>query len=68
VFPVKYELGVYIPEDDILHSHRCENLKSYMVLICLVVYLHHINMSYSVKIFARDRAIEIRRVEGKRRN
>jgi hypothetical protein len=30
VFPVKYELGFYIPEDDILHSHRRENLKSYM--------------------------------------
>jgi hypothetical protein len=27
--PVKYELGFYIPEDDILHSHRRENLKSY---------------------------------------
>jgi hypothetical protein len=26
---VKYELGFYIPEDDILHSHRRENLKSY---------------------------------------
>jgi hypothetical protein len=22
VSPVKYELGFYIPEDDILHSHR----------------------------------------------
>jgi hypothetical protein len=29
VSPV-YELGCYIPEDDILHSHRRENLKSYM--------------------------------------
>jgi hypothetical protein len=29
VSPVKYELGVYIPEDSILHSHRRENLKSY---------------------------------------
>jgi hypothetical protein len=29
--PVKYELGSYIPEDDILHSHRSENLKSYKV-------------------------------------
>jgi hypothetical protein len=29
VSPVKYELGFYIPEDD-LHSHRRENLKSYM--------------------------------------
>jgi hypothetical protein len=27
---VKYELGFYIPEDDILHSHRRENLKSYI--------------------------------------
>jgi hypothetical protein len=26
--PVKYELGGYIPEDGILHSHRRENLKS----------------------------------------
>jgi hypothetical protein len=23
--PVKYELGFYIPEDAILHSHRREN-------------------------------------------
>jgi hypothetical protein len=29
VSPAKYELGFYIPEDDILHSHRRENLKSY---------------------------------------
>jgi hypothetical protein len=29
VSPVKYELGFYIPEDDILHSHRREYLKSY---------------------------------------
>jgi hypothetical protein len=29
VSPVKYELGFYIPEDDILHSHRRENPKSY---------------------------------------
>jgi hypothetical protein len=32
VFPVKYELGFYIPEDDILHSHRHEKLKSYIAL------------------------------------
>jgi hypothetical protein len=30
--PVKYELGFYIPEDDILHYHRRENLKSYVAL------------------------------------
>jgi hypothetical protein len=30
---VRYELGFYIPEDDILHNHSSErpkNLKSYM--------------------------------------
>jgi hypothetical protein len=31
VSPVKYKLGFYIPEDDILHSHSLENLKSYRV-------------------------------------
>jgi hypothetical protein len=29
VFPVRYKLGFYVPEDDILHSHCCENFKSY---------------------------------------
>jgi hypothetical protein len=28
VFLVKYELGFYITEDGLLHSHRRENLKS----------------------------------------
>jgi hypothetical protein len=32
VFPVKYELGSYIPEDGILLSHRRENLKSEIAL------------------------------------
>jgi hypothetical protein len=32
VSPVKYELGFYIPEDDILHSHSRENIKSYIAL------------------------------------
>jgi hypothetical protein len=27
VSPVRYELGSYIPEDDILHSDRHEHLK-----------------------------------------
>jgi hypothetical protein len=26
MFPVRYELGFYIPQDDILHSHRRENI------------------------------------------
>jgi hypothetical protein len=29
VFPVKQELGSYIPEDGILRSHRRENIRSY---------------------------------------
>jgi hypothetical protein len=33
--PVKYEICFYIPEDGILHSHRRENLKSYIQRICL---------------------------------
>jgi hypothetical protein len=32
VSPVRYELGFYIPEDGILHSHRRENLRSYITL------------------------------------
>jgi hypothetical protein len=32
VSPVKYELEFYIPEDDVLHSHVRENLKSYLAL------------------------------------
>jgi hypothetical protein len=29
---VRYKLGFYIPEDDILHSHCREYLKSYIAL------------------------------------
>jgi hypothetical protein len=32
VSTVKYELGSYIPEDGIPHSHRRENLKSVRAL------------------------------------
>jgi hypothetical protein len=32
VSSVRYKLGSYIPEDDILRSHRCGNLKSYMYI------------------------------------
>jgi hypothetical protein len=39
VSPVKYELGFYIPEDDIRHSHCRENLKSYNVY--KVTYILH---------------------------
>jgi hypothetical protein len=32
VYSVRYELGFYIQEVDILHSHCHENLKSYIAL------------------------------------
>jgi hypothetical protein len=35
---VRYELGFYIPEDDILRSHRRENLKSYIALTGWALY------------------------------
>jgi hypothetical protein len=41
---VRYELGFYIPEDDILHSHSCENLKSYIALTGWALQRRH-NMS-----------------------
>jgi hypothetical protein len=38
VSPVRNELGFYIPEDDILHSDRRENLKSYIALTGCALY------------------------------
>jgi hypothetical protein len=32
MFPVRYELGFYVPEDGILHRQYRENLKSYIAL------------------------------------
>jgi hypothetical protein len=33
----KKELGFYIPEDDILHSHRREILKSYIYVYYFII-------------------------------
>jgi catalase len=38
VSPVKYELGFYITEDDILHSHCRESLKSLHFFACFCRY------------------------------
>jgi hypothetical protein len=38
VSPVRYEMGFYIPEDDILNSHRRGNLKSYIALTGWALY------------------------------
>jgi hypothetical protein len=60
VFPVRYEMGFYMQEDGILHSHRRENLKSYesdrYVLMILSTILavasdytvHHSRLYYSL--------------------
>jgi hypothetical protein len=37
VSPVRYELGSHISEDDILHTHRREYLKSYKEANCFIV-------------------------------
>jgi hypothetical protein len=36
VSPVKYELGFYIPEDDILHSQRRTHIKYYRMKMFVV--------------------------------
>jgi hypothetical protein len=46
VSPVRYELGVHIPEDDILHSHHCENVISYGVIF---IFFSHIVYKISEK-------------------
>jgi hypothetical protein len=48
--PVRYELGFYIPEKVILHSHRRDNLKSviflyfvFILIILLRMYTLHVS-------------------------
>jgi hypothetical protein len=36
--PVRYDLGFYIPENGIVHSHRRENHKSYIALTGWTLY------------------------------
>jgi hypothetical protein len=38
VFPVRYELGFYIPKDGVLHSHRREQIQ----ILQLTVDLHSV--------------------------
>jgi hypothetical protein len=53
VFPVRYELRSYIPEDGILHSHRRENLKSYTELIsCSVIEIHFPRLFYKKSVLS----------------
>jgi hypothetical protein len=43
--PVRYELDFYIPEDDILHSHRREYLISYKLLLIAAFMAYAANTS-----------------------
>jgi hypothetical protein len=38
--PVRHELGIYIQEDGILHSHRRKNLQSNIIIICKIRGFH----------------------------
>jgi hypothetical protein len=55
VFPVRYELGSYIPEDTILHSHRLENFKFYIFIFvypCQFLYFFRIVLLVVIYVFA----------------
>jgi hypothetical protein len=54
VSPVKYELGFYIPEDGILHSHRRENLRSYT---CTYVFVVHCMTSVNLVVNHEEEGI-----------
>jgi hypothetical protein len=48
VSPVKYELGFYIPEDDILHGHRRGNRNIYYIVEGFCSLRAHKNEFYKV--------------------
>jgi hypothetical protein len=54
VSAVRYELGFYIPEDGILHSHRRENLSltttTIMIMIMVIITTKEYNNGSSNKI------------------
>jgi hypothetical protein len=49
--PVKYELGFYIPEDGILHSHCSENLNSYMNFMNIFMFSLNLNVRSQCRLF-----------------
>jgi hypothetical protein len=59
VSPVSYELGFYTPEDDILHSHRRENLKSYIALTgCTLLRRRNVSpVKYKLSFYTPEDAI-----------
>jgi hypothetical protein len=62
VSPVKYELGFYITEDDILHSHRRGNLRSYSVVPIspiLVILMKEALSSFETSVLTRSTRLNI---------
>jgi hypothetical protein len=49
VSPMRYELGFYIKDDGILHSHRHENRRSYLVWLNLNISLTAALLSHGGK-------------------
>jgi hypothetical protein len=58
VSPVKYEMGFYISEDDILHSHCRENLKSYKRTSSKVALLLSVGMPCCAALFHKVCPVE----------
>jgi hypothetical protein len=60
VFPVRYDLDFYIPEDAILHSHCRENLKQSQVYaretnfhyLCQVMAVRSVRFACGISLFA----------------
>jgi hypothetical protein len=52
MFPVRYELGFYIPEDGILHSHamKTSNVKFLFIHSLPQILGNHLNINISLKV------------------
>jgi hypothetical protein len=49
VSSVRYELGFYIPEAGILHSHRCDNFRSSINQLCGGITEHYLWVIYTAR-------------------
>jgi hypothetical protein len=62
VSPVKYELGFYIPEDAILHSHCRENLKYYIIITILMQFNSNVYLRQFLKPIISNKFVNVRNV------
>jgi hypothetical protein len=54
VSPVRYELGSYVPEEGILHSHRRGNLKSYIALTSWALWRNVFPVKYKLGVYITE--------------